>query len=135
MPRPRSVLYQVRFAHKPHRGQHWKICGYPAGRRQQFWFPDEKAAKSRAQDLNEEITAHGTQDVLPHELRIMALHCSKQLQVYDKNLIDATTLYIQHLEASNLSVPVRDLTAAVSREFQRRVTRRMFPAPLSDDAF
>ena len=64
MPRPRSVLYEVRYAPTAHRGCHWKITAYPNGKRHQLWFPDEKAAKSQADDFNQEITAHGTQDQL-----------------------------------------------------------------------
>ena len=86
MPRPRPPLYEVRYAPKAHRGHHWKIVGYPEGRRQQHWFASEKAAKSRADDLNEEITAHGTQAILAPELRIMALHCQGKLEPFKKSL-------------------------------------------------
>lgn len=122
MPRPRPPLYEVRYAPKAHRGHHWKIVGYPEGRRQQHWFASEKAAKSRADDLNEEITAHGTQAILAPELRIMALHCQGKLEPFKKSLLDATDFYIKHLEATNRSVPINHLTAAVGREFQRRMT-------------
>ena len=121
MPRPRPVLYEVRYAPTAHRGCHWKITAYPNGKRHQLWFPDEKAAKSQADDFNQEITAHGTQDHLPQELRLMALHCSRRLEVHGKNLLDATDYYLKYLESLRHALPLLQLTDAIRAEFQRRL--------------
>lgn len=121
MPRPRSVLYEVRYAPTAHRGCHWKITAYANGKRHQLWFPDEKAAKSQADDFNQEITAHGTQDHLPQELRLMALHCSRRLEVHGKNLLDATDYYLKYLESLRHALPLLQLTDAIRAEFQRRL--------------
>lgn len=100
-----------------------KIVGYPNGKRHQVRFPTEKAAKAKASQLNIEIISYGTQDILPHELRIMALHCSRRLEPYDKTLMQATDYYITHLESIAHSIPVQHLTAAIRTEFERRFTQ------------
>jgi integrase len=123
MPRPRPVLFEVRRAPTPHLGHGWKIVGYPQGKRQQIWFDTEKEARARAQDLNLEITAHGTQDHLPQELRLLALHCSRRLEPHGKSLLDATEYYLTYLESLALSLPLLHLTAAVRAEFERRFTQ------------
>jgi integrase len=121
MPRPRPTLYVVRLASRPHHGKHWKICGYPDGKRHQFWFDTEQAAQAQAETLNLEITAYGTQDRLPTELRLMALHCSRRLEPHKKSLLDATEHYLKYLESLAHSLPLRQLTAAIHSEFQRRL--------------
>ena len=119
MPRPRSVLYEVRYAPTAHRGCHWKITAYANGKRHQLWFPDEKAAKSQADDFDQEITAHGTHRP-PQELHLMALHCSRRLEVHGKNLLDATDYYLKYLESLRHALPLLQLTDAIPARFQQR---------------
>jgi integrase len=52
----------------------------------------------------------------------MAMECQSRLQPYGKSLHDATAHYLRHLESVNRSVPLNQVTAAVRREFERRVS-------------
>jgi hypothetical protein len=51
----------------------------------------------------------------------MAMECQSRLQPYGKSLHDATDHYLRHLESVNRSVSLSQVTAAVRREFERRL--------------
>jgi hypothetical protein len=71
------------------------------------WFSSQKAAQTEANERNDKIHRLGRQ--------------AGRLEVHGKNLSDATDHYLQHLETLNRSVPIRQMTAAVRTEFQRRI--------------
>jgi integrase len=49
------------------------------------------------------------------------MECQSRLQPYGKSLHDATNHYLLHLESVNSSMPISRMTAAVRREFERRL--------------
>ncbi|OJU98326.1 MAG: hypothetical protein BGO12_02750 [Verrucomicrobia bacterium 61-8] len=63
-------------------------------------FIDLKKAEARAKELAQSIQAEGIEGMAVRpELRVMALQSEKRLAVFGKTIADATSFYIEHLEA------------------------------------
>jgi len=105
MPRPRPTLFEVRYSAKPNRDNHWRIVGWKHGKRTQYWFKSEDDAQKAADDLNAEITAHGTQAALSSADRLRAIHAAERLRPYGKTIDDAVNHYISYLDQLAASVP------------------------------
>jgi integrase len=114
-------LFKVQKLHKPNGKCWWSISGAPKGKRQRHFFLTEKLAKQAANDRNEEIKATGSQDMLPHSVRIAALVGTRQLEPYGKNLNDAVDFYLTYLKQSSSSITVSELCAKVQIEFENRL--------------
>jgi integrase len=98
-----------------HRGSYW-------GKRIRAWFDTQLVAQAEATQCYPSIQRFGQQAVtLSGVLAYMAMECQSRLQEYGKNLHDATDHYLRHLESVNRSVPLNQVTAAVRREFERRL--------------
>jgi integrase len=120
MPRPRPTLFEVRYSAKPNRDNHWRIVGWKNGRRTQYWFKSEDDGQRAAEDLNAEITAHGTQVALSSADRLRAIHAAERLRPYGKTIDDAVNHYVSYLDRLASSVPFSRLASQVREEFNRR---------------
>jgi integrase len=121
MPKEQSKLFSVIEAPKPNGKCTHYITGYPKGVRERYWYHSEKEAKQAAKDRNDELLAFGTNTALAADVRLMANECMKMLEPFGKNLYDATHFLVNHLRALETSVSVRAMTAAIRKEFERRV--------------
>jgi integrase len=120
--------YEVKKATYPNAGKVWYISAWFDGdngqrKKKRAWFSSQKAAQTEANERNDKIHRLGRQAAvqITGVLANMALECQGRLEVYGKSLSDATYHYLQHLESLNRSVPIRQMTAAVRTEFQRRI--------------
>jgi hypothetical protein len=114
--------FQVKQTAYPNAGRSWYIVGRPGGKRIRAWFDTELAAQTAATKRNLSIQRFGQQAAtFSGVLAYMAMECQSRLQPYGKNLHDATAHYLRHLEGVNRSVPLNQVTAAVRREFERRL--------------
>jgi hypothetical protein len=96
--------------------------GRPGGRRIRAWFDTELVAEAEAAQRNLSIQRFGQQAVtFSGLLAYMAMECQSRLQSYGKSLHDATAHYLRHLEGVSRSIPLSQVTAAVRREFERRL--------------
>ncbi len=120
MPRPRPTLFEVRYSAKPNRGNSWRTVGFKNGKRVQNWFKSEEDAQEAADDLNAEITAHGTQLALSSADRLRASHAAERLRPYGKTIDDALNFYVAYLEQLAASVPFSKLATQIREEFKRR---------------
>jgi integrase len=120
MPRPRPTLFEVRYSAQPNRDNHWRIVGWKNGKRTQYWYKSEDDAQRAAEDLNAEITAHGTQVALSSVDRLRAIHATERLRPYGKTIDDAVNFYVAHLEQLTASVPFSKLATHIREEFKRR---------------
>lgn len=121
MPRPRPTLFEVRYSGVPNRQNHWRIVGFINGKRTQYWFTSEKAAKAAAADRNAEITAYGTQVALSSADRIRAVNAAERLAPFGKTLDDAVNFYLAHLNQLSSSISVSELCRVVREEFALRL--------------
>jgi hypothetical protein len=114
--------FQVKQTAYPNAGRSWYIVGRPGGRRIRAWFDTQLVAEAAATERNLSIQRFGQQAASFSGVpAYMAMECQSRLQPYGKTLHDATGFYIRHLEGINRSVPVSQVTAAVRREFERRL--------------
>ena len=114
--------YDVKQATYPNSGKYWYIIGRPNGKRTRAWFDTKEAAQAEATERNLKMRKFGESAVtMSGVLANMAIECQTRLQHFNKSLSDATDYYIKHLETINRSVPLNQMTAAVLKEFQRRV--------------
>jgi integrase len=97
------------------------IQGRPTGKRERYYFANEKDAKKAAADRNRQITAFGSQTALPDADRVMAAECIKMLAPYGKTLYDATHFYRDYLEKTSTSKTVAELCKLVREEFVFRL--------------
>jgi hypothetical protein len=103
-------------------GKYWYIVGRPGGKRIRAWFDTKLLAEAEATQRNLSIQRFGQQaTTFSGALAYMAMECQSRLQEYGKSLQDATTHYLRHLEGVNRSIPLSQVTAAVRREFERRL--------------
>jgi integrase len=124
MPRPRPLLFTVRYCDKPFRGRHWYVSGFAGGKRVQLWFSSEKEAKAAAAFRNSEIKAHGTQVALSPVDRIEAIAAAEKLSPYKKSIREAVSFYTAHLDRQARSIAVRALCVRVGAEFERRLAAK-----------
>jgi integrase len=120
--------YEVKKATYPNAGKVWYISAWFDGengqrKKKRAWFSSQRAAQTEANERNDKIHRLGRKAAvqITGVLANMALECQGRLEVYGKSLSDATDHYLQHLESLNRSVPIRQMTAAVRIEFQRRI--------------
>jgi integrase len=114
--------FQVKQTAYPNAGRSWYIVGRPGGKRIRAWFDTQLAAEAAATQRNLSIQRFGQQAAsFSGSLAYMAMECQTRLQEYGKSLQDATAHYLRHLEGVNRSVPLSQVTAAVRREFERRL--------------
>jgi hypothetical protein len=114
--------FQVKQTAYPNAGRSWYIVGRPGGKRIRAWFDTKLVAQAEATRRNLSIQRFGQQAAsFSGSLAYMAMECQSRLQEYGKSLHDATAHYLRHLEGVNRSVPLRQVTAAVRREFERRL--------------
>jgi integrase len=114
--------FQVKQTSYPNAGRSWYIVGRPGGKRIRAWFDTELVAEAEAKQRNLSIQRFGQQAAsFSGALAYMAMECQSRLQEYGKSLHDATAHYLRHLEGVNRSVPLNQVTAAVRREFERRL--------------
>jgi integrase len=114
--------FQVKQTAYPNAGRSWYIVGRPGGKRIRAWFDTKLAAQTAATERNLSIQRFGQQAAtFSGSLAYMAMECQSRLQEYGKSLHDATAHYLRHLESVNRSVPLNQVTAAVRREFERRL--------------
>jgi integrase len=114
--------FQVKQTAYPNAGRSWYIVGRPGGKRIRAWFDTKLVAEAEATQRNLSIQRFGQQAAtFSGVLAYMAMECQSRLQPYGKSLHDATGFYIRHLESANRSVPLNKVTAAVRREFERRL--------------
>jgi hypothetical protein len=114
--------FQVKQTSYPNAGRSWYIVGRPGGKRIRAWFDTQLAAEAAAAQRNSSIQRFGQQAAtFSGSLAYMAMECQSRLQPYGKSLQDATAHYLRHLEGVNRSVPLSQVTAAVRREFDRRL--------------
>src|ERR1700722_12521951 len=97
------------------------IQGRPTGKRERYYFANEKDAKKAAADRNRQITAFGSQTALPDADRVMAAECIKMLAPFGKTLYDATHFYRDYLEKTSTSKTVAELCKLVREEFVFRL--------------
>jgi hypothetical protein len=94
----------------------------PGGKRIQAWFDIKLLAEAEATKRNFAIQLFGQQAAtFSGALAYMAMECQSCLQEYGKSLHDATAHYLRHLKSVNRSAPLNQETAAVRREFERRL--------------
>src|SRR3984893_4976754 len=114
--------FQVKQTSYPNAGRCWYIVGRPGGKRIRAWFDTKLTAQAEATQRNLSIQRFGQQAAtFSGSLAYMAMECQSRLQPYGKSLHDATAHYLRHLESVNRSVPLNEMTAAVRREFERRL--------------
>jgi integrase len=114
--------FQVKQTDYPNAGRTWYIVGRPGGKRIRAWFDSKLIAEAEAAQRNLSIQRFGQQAAsFSGVLAYMAMECQSRLQAYGKSLHDATAFYLRHLESVNRSIPLSQVTAAVRREFERRV--------------
>jgi integrase len=114
--------FQVKQTAYPNAGRSWYIVGRPGGKRIRAWFDTKLVAQAEATQRNLSIHRFGQQAAsFSGSLAYMAMEYQSRLQEYGKSLHDATTHYLRHLESVNRSVLLSQVTAAVRREFERRV--------------
>jgi integrase len=114
--------FQVKQTAYPNAGRSWYIVGRPGGRRIRAWFDTKLVAEAEAKQRNLSIQRFGHQAAsFSGVLAYMAMECQSRLQEYGKSLHDATAHYLRHLESVNRSIPLSQVTAAVRREFERRL--------------
>jgi integrase len=114
--------FQVKQTAYPNAGRSWYIVGRPGGKRIRAWFDTQLAAEVAATERNLSIQLFGQQAAsFSGVLAYMAIECQSRLQGYGKTLHDATAHYLRHLESVSRSVPLNLVTAAVRREFERRL--------------
>jgi hypothetical protein len=123
MPRKLPTLFEVRYSKKPKRNNHWRIVGFVNGKRTQFWFKNEKDAKSAAAGKNAEITAYGTQVTLSVIDRVRAINAIERLTPFNRTLDDAVKFYLSHLNQISSSVPFSELAHKIRSEFRRRLEK------------
>jgi integrase len=114
--------FQVKQTAYPNAGRSWYIVGRPGGKRIRAWFDTRSVAEAEATQRNLSIQRFGQQAAtFSGVLAYMAMECQNRLQEYGKSLHDATAHYLRHLESVNRSIPLNQVTAAVRREFERRL--------------
>jgi hypothetical protein len=114
--------FQVKQTSYPNAGRSWYIVGRPGGKRIRAWFDTRSVAEAEAARRNLSIQRFGQQAAtFSGVLAYMAMECQSRLQEYGKSLHDATDHYLRHLEGIRQSVRLTEVTAAVRREFQRRL--------------
>src|ERR1700692_2950645 len=114
--------FRVKQTDYPNAGRSWYIVGRPGGKRIRAWFDTQLVAQAEATQRNLSIQRFGQQAAtFSGVLAYMAMECQSRLQEYGKSLHDATDHYLRHLESVNRSVSLSQVTAAVRREFERRV--------------
>jgi integrase len=114
--------FQVKQTAYSNAGRSWYIVGRPGGRRIRAWFDTQLLAEAEASQRNLSIHRFGQQAAsFSGALAYMAMECQSRLQEYGKSLHDATAHYLRHLESVNRSVSLNHVTAAVRREFERRL--------------
>jgi len=114
--------FQVKQTGHPNAGRNWYIVGRPGGKRIRAWFDTKLVAEAEAEQRNLSIHRFGQQAAsFSGVLAYMAMECQSRLQEYGKSLHDATAHYLRHLESVNRSIPLNQVTAAVRREFERRL--------------
>jgi integrase len=121
MPREQSQLFVVKKNKDPKAKYPYYIHAYVLGKRQRYYFRTEKAAKQEANERNAEITSVGSNDQLPHSLRIQAFEASRRLEPFGKTISDATEFYIRHLERLKSSISFSELEKRVNTEIERRM--------------
>jgi hypothetical protein len=94
--------------------------GFKNGMRVQNWFKSENDAQKAVDDLNAEITAHGTQFALSSADRLRASHAAERLRPYGKTIDDVVNFYVAYLEQLAASVPFSKLATQIREEFKRR---------------
>ena len=111
--------FQVKQTAYPNAGGSWYIVGRPGGKRIRAWFDTKLVAEAEATQRNLSIQRFGQQAAtFSGVLAYMAMECQSRLQHYGKTLHDATDHYLRHLDSVNRSVPLNQVTAAVSQEFE-----------------
>jgi integrase len=114
--------FQVKQTAYPNGGRRWYIVGRPGGKRIRAWFDTRLLVEAAVTERNLSIQRFGQQAAtFSGVLAYMAMECQSRLQPYGKSLHDATDHYLRHLESVNRSVPLNQVTAAVRREFERRL--------------
>lgn len=120
MPRPRPLLFEVRHS-KPNGANSWRIVGFVDGKRKQYWFKTEKAARDVAADKNADILAYGTRVTLDSAGRLEACRAIERLRPHGKTITDAVDFYLAHLDRHRTSIPFSKLSKVMREEFARRV--------------
>jgi integrase len=83
-----------------------------AGKRKRRFFEAKEPAKTFATLKNIELQRNGVEHAeFPTALRVMATTADEMLKPYDKNIMDAVTFYLPHLQASNRSCSFTQLVA------------------------
>ena len=122
MPREQAQVFAVKKNKDPKAKYAYYIHAYVLGKRQRYYFKTEKAAKQAANERNAEITSFGSQDQLPHSLRIQAFEASRRLEPFGKTILDATDFYVQHLQRIKSSISLSELAERITIDLQRRQT-------------
>jgi hypothetical protein len=69
------------------------IQGRPTGKRERYYFANEKDAKKAAADRNRQITRFRFATALPDADRVMAAECIEMLSPFGKTPYDVTNFY------------------------------------------
>jgi hypothetical protein len=112
--------FQVKQTAYPNAGRSWYIVGRPGGRRIRAWFDTRLVAEAEATQRNLSIQRFGQQAAtFSGALAFVAWNAKA-----DCGMARAFTTpppITRHLEGVKRSVPLSQVTAAVRREFERRL--------------
>ena len=119
MAKPKPIGWKYKKS-KPFNGKEWQVWGYVDGKRKQYWFSTEKAAKADITDRNQERDAYGSKLNLDSEARLEAFRAAELLAPHNKTIMDAVRYYLAHLATVSASVPFSTLAQRIRDEFKRR---------------
>jgi integrase len=119
MAKPKPIGWKYKKS-KPFSGKEWRVWGYVDGKRKQYWFSTEKAAKADVADRNRERDAYGSKVNLDSESRLEAFRAAELLAPHNRTIMDAVRYYLAHLATVSASVPLSTLAQRIRDEFKRR---------------
>jgi len=100
----------------------WFIEGWTDGKRRRFYFKTEEAAKTSANERNEEIAAFGARYVISDDDR-RELVAVRKLLGPGESLIDVVRAYAEQRDKKVTSVSIKDFCETVRAEFERRAAK------------
>jgi integrase len=121
MAKPRPINYEVRQSDKPFNGKTWRVVGYKDGKREQFWFDNDRDARAKARAINTEIASHGTELALSPTLKAEAIRALEILQPFGVGLIDAARFYSEREKVKSKSKRVDEFLPEYQLEIQAKV--------------
>src|SRR3981081_2101812 len=121
MPKRRPINYEVRLSDRPFNGKFWRVVGYKDGKREQFWFENERDARAKARSINTEIASHGTELALSPQLKAEAIRALEILKPYGVGLIEAVSAYAEREKIKSKSKRVDEFLPEYQEEIEKRV--------------